>query len=180
MQDADQAAPAPTTDWAPVDVAELAAEAALPAPADATAPPTMHLLVLTCMDARIRPHLMLGLGRGTMHVVRNAGGRVDGGTMRSLLLSTWALGTRQIAIIHHTRCGAAGTDEELSATLSAAGAAGPFPALLGTEDAASALRADVDAVRGNASLPTDIVVTGHVYELETGRLVPLAELEARN
>ncbi len=161
-----------------LDVAALARDAALPAPGELKAPPTMKLVVVTCMDARIRPHALLGLDVGTMHVLRNAAGRVTDDTMRSLLLSTWALGTRQIAVIHHSSCGGAATDDALAAAMTAQGATGPFPPLHGAEDQVAALREDVERIRSDRSLPEGIVVTGHRYDLDTGRLVPLSELEA--
>jgi carbonic anhydrase len=165
--------------WEPVDVAALATAAALPAPGGHKPPPSMRLAVVTCMDARIRPSLLLGLDAGTMHVMRNAGGRVTPDVLRSLLLSTWTLGTRQVAVIHHSGCGTANPDPLLGAALVAAGATGPFPPLLGSDQPAVSLRADVAQLRSDPSLPADLIVTGHRYDLDTGRLVPLAELEAR-
>src|SRR5260370_31790201 len=39
-------------------------------------PPSEHLAVVACMDARLNVYALLGLGDGEAHVIRNAG-RVD-------------------------------------------------------------------------------------------------------
>ena len=38
-------------------------------------PPSAHLAVVACMDARLNVYAILGLGDGEAHVIRNAGGR---------------------------------------------------------------------------------------------------------
>jgi carbonic anhydrase len=40
--------------------------------------PTVPVLVLTCLDHRVDPAIVLGLELGDAPVVRNAGGRVTG------------------------------------------------------------------------------------------------------
>jgi hypothetical protein len=40
-------------------------------------------------------------------VIRNAGGRSTDDAVRSLLISSWLLGTREFLVIHHTDCGMA-------------------------------------------------------------------------
>ena len=45
-----------------------------------------------------------GLEEGDAHVIRNAGGRARD-ALRSLIISQRLLGTREIAVIHHTDCG---------------------------------------------------------------------------
>src|SRR3954452_8365321 len=72
---------------------------------DLPAPPSKKLVVVTCMDARIDVHEVLGLAPGEAHVLRNAGGLVTGDTIRSLALSQRALGTEEVLLMHHTRCG---------------------------------------------------------------------------
>lgn len=37
-------------------------------------PPSKHLVVVTCMDARLNPEEFLGLNIGEAHIIRNAGG----------------------------------------------------------------------------------------------------------
>lgn len=67
--------------------------------------PSLHAAVLTCMDARIVPDEALGFKSGEFHVIRNAGGRANEDSIRSLIISTKLLGTNQWFVIHHTDCG---------------------------------------------------------------------------
>ncbi len=69
-------------------------------------PPRLRLAIVTCMDSRIDPFQIFGLERGDAHVLRNAGGVVTDDVLRSLILSQRFLGTQEVMLIHHTRCGA--------------------------------------------------------------------------
>ncbi|KAJ3986641.1 carbonic anhydrase [Lentinula detonsa] len=71
---------------------------------DLPVPPAKKLLIVTCMDARIDCYKSLGLELGEAHVVRNAGGSARD-AFRSILISQRLLGTREIAVFHHTNCG---------------------------------------------------------------------------
>src|SRR6202162_5213293 len=68
-------------------------------------PPSKHVAVLACMDARLDVYRLLGLKDGEAHVIRNAGGVVTDDEIRSLAISQRLLGTREIILIHHTDCG---------------------------------------------------------------------------
>ena len=72
-----------------------------------SAPPALKIAVVTCMDARLDTHRLLGIAEGDAHVIRNAGGIVSDDVIRSLLISQRLLGTRDIMVIHHTGCGMA-------------------------------------------------------------------------
>ena len=65
-------------------------------------PPSKHLAVVACMDARLNVYALLGLGDGESHVIRNAGGVVTEDEIRSLSISQRLLGTTEIILIHHT------------------------------------------------------------------------------
>lgn len=68
-------------------------------------PPSRHIAVLACMDARLNVYALLGIGDGESHVIRNAGGVVTDDEIRSLAISQRLLGTREVLLIHHTDCG---------------------------------------------------------------------------
>ena len=68
-------------------------------------PPSRHIAVVACMDARLNVYGILGLNEGEAHVIRNAGGVVTDDEIRSLAISQRLLGTREIILIHHTDCG---------------------------------------------------------------------------
>ena len=42
---------------------------------------------------------------GDAHIIRNAGGRVSDDALRSLAVSQLLLGTKEVYVIHHTKCG---------------------------------------------------------------------------
>src|SRR6058998_3720235 len=72
---------------------------------DLPMPPARSVAVLACMDARLHPETFLGLDIGDAHVIRNAGGRASDDAIRSLIISSKLLGTREWFVIHHTNCG---------------------------------------------------------------------------
>ena len=53
-------------------------------------PPSKHVAVVACMDARLDIYRILGLGDGEAHVIRNAGGVVTDDEIRSLAISAGA------------------------------------------------------------------------------------------
>src|SRR6202000_3508660 len=81
-------------------------------------PPSKHVAVLACMDARLDVHSLLGIKEGEAHVIRNAGGVVTDDAIRSLAISQRLLGTEEILLIHHTDCGMLTfTDDEFKAAI---------------------------------------------------------------
>jgi carbonic anhydrase len=141
---------------------------------DRSAPPTRRVAVLACMDARLRPEDALGLSLGEAHVIRNAGGRVTDDAVRSLMLSSAVLGTRRVAVIHHTDCGLLGaTDEVLRDQVTAVtGERVDDVEFLAFDDAERALLDDVRAIEQDARLPF-AEVSGFLYDVDTGLLRPV-------
>ncbi len=162
----------------PFDATAAAREAGMPATGELPTPPAKTLAILTCMDARIVPHELFGLAPGDVHVLRNAGGRVTPDVLRSLLLSTRLLGVDQVVVVHHTKCGGAASSSTLARKLREAGAEGDLPELYGAADQVAALRADLEALRSDELFDPDLRVAGYRYDLDTGEVVPLSELEA--
>lgn len=68
-------------------------------------PPSKHIAIVACMDARLDVYRMLGIKEGEAHVIRNAGCVVTDDVIRSLAISQRLLGTREIILLHHTDCG---------------------------------------------------------------------------
>jgi carbonic anhydrase len=135
-------------------------------------PPSRRLAVLTCMDARLDPAQALGLDEGDAHVVRNAGGRASDDAIRSLVISSHLLGTREFLVIHHTDCGMRNvTNAEIRDRLRREiGIDAGEIDFLPIGDEAEAVRQDVAAIRASPLMPTDIAVRGFVYDVRTGRL----------
>ncbi len=135
-------------------------------------PPAKHLVVLTCMDARLHPARFLGLHMGDAHVVRNAGGRASDDAMRSLIVSSRLLGTREFAVIHHTDCGMLTfTNEDLQGKLLAdTGKDASHIDFLPFSDVEESVRDDVSRIRENPFIPAEVEVSGWIYDVKTGRL----------
>ncbi len=77
-----------------------------------TAAPVTGLAIVACMDARLDVEEALGFRTGDAHIIRNAGGIVTDDVIRSLLVSQHLLGTNEVLVIAHTRCGLIDADEE--------------------------------------------------------------------
>ena len=119
--------------------------------------------IVTCMDARLDAAGFLDEWPTTVHVVRNAGGRVSADALRSLAASC-ALGTERVLVIHHTDCAmAAHSDEEIRKRLPAGAEPVDF---LTIADPTEALAQDVEAVRGSTLLPAATEVRAFVYDLD--------------
>src|ERR1700747_701086 len=80
------------------------------------AAPAAHMLVITCLDHRVAPAIVLGLKLGDAPVIRNAGGRVTKAVIddiaylaflaEQLFADQLAADTLfEVAVIHHTQCG---------------------------------------------------------------------------
>src|SRR5262245_49839215 len=135
-------------------------------------PPNKPIAVLTCIDARLHPAEFLGLEIGDAHVIRNAGGRASDDALRSLIISSQLLGTRELMVIHHTDCGMLTfTNEDAWAKLEAAtGHSATDIDFLPFSDVEQSVRDDVATIRENPFVPSDATVTGWVYDVTTGRL----------
>jgi len=133
-------------------------------------PPARNIAVLTCIDARIDPAKALGLEIGDAHVIRNAGGRATDDAVRSLLISSWLLGTREFLVIHHTDCGMAKFTDEAVAEIIAERCGEDVSELdfLTFRDLDQSVRDDVDRIRSLSQIPADATVSGHVYDVRTG------------
>ena len=139
-------------------------------------PPARHVAVLTCMDARLHPSRFLGLEEGDAHVIRNAGGRASEDAIRSLVISEQLLGTNTIMVIHHTDCGMltfSNSDlrtkikQELHANADSIDFL-PFGNL------EQSVRDDVATLKASPLIPDNIEISGFIYDVESGKLIPVS------
>lgn len=136
--------------------------------------PLRQIAILTCMDSRYTAQGVLGLRLGDSHVIRNAGGRASDDAIRSLVLSSTALGTRWCVVIHHTDCGLLGvTNDELRARVEAATGVRPDIDFLPFDDVVASVREDVAMLRACPYFPPDYEVLGFVYDVTAGLLRPV-------
>lgn len=153
----------------------FAAEAAIPR---LPAAPARGVAILACMDARIDVFRVFGLRSGDAHVIRNAGGRASDDAIRSLIVSSVLLRTRDVVVMHHTDCGMQTfTNEELRSRLAHGGgtdAAEIAIDFLPFTDLDQSVRDDVRRIERSAHLAAEMVVTGCVYDVKSGRLRPVS------
>ncbi len=140
---------------------------------DLPMPPGRQVAIVVCMDARIDPAKALGLEEGDAHVIRNAGGRAED-AIRSLVISQQLLGTKEVAVIHHTDCGMLTFSNEVlrdkcSETLgaSAAEVAGSID-FLPFQDVEQSVRDDLATIRNSPLIPDSYPVRGFVYDVTDG------------
>ncbi|MQA11370.1 MAG: carbonic anhydrase [Pseudonocardiaceae bacterium] len=142
------------------------------APGDRSSPtPSLHVAILTCMDARIRVFEVFGLAHGESHILRNAGGVVTDDVIRSLSLSQRKLGTREVLIVQHTQCGLQTvTEDGFKDELEAATGLRPTWSIEAFRDVSSSVRQSVKRVRQSPFLEHTDTVRGFVYDVSTGGL----------
>src|SRR5215472_162589 len=81
----------------------------------ALGPAAAQVLIVTCLDHRVDPAIVLGLQLGDAPVIRNAGGRVTPAVIEDIAFLAFLAGQLfgdqladalfEVAVIHHTQCG---------------------------------------------------------------------------
>ena len=132
--------------------------------------------IVTCMDSRILPLDMLGLGLGDAKIFRNPGGRVTEQALEALVLGVHLLEVERILVVPHTRCAmASATLAELRERVGeSAGLDATWQPFNVVEDQRAALRDDVAKVRSHPLIPDTTKVGGFLYDVDTGLLDQLA------
>jgi carbonic anhydrase len=134
-------------------------------------PPAKRVAVLACMDARVNPFGLLGLGEGDAHVIRNAGGVVTDDAIRSLAISQRLLGTEEIVLIHHTDCGMLTfKDDDFRRQVEQDTGIKPPWAAEAFDDLEQDVRQSIARIEASPFLPAKDTVRGFVYDVESGRL----------
>ncbi len=133
------------------------------------------LAVVTCMDSRIEPLAILGMGPGDVKILRNAGARVTEDVLRTLVLATYLLGVERVLIMPHTDCKmASGSEAQIHAAIAEQHGVDTRSIEVRTvQDQEGALVTDVVRVRAFPLLPAGIVVAGAVFDVATGLLRPM-------
>lgn len=129
------------------------------------------LAVVTCMDSRISPLHVLGLGAGDAKILRNAGARVTDDVLRTLVLAVHLLEVTRVMVVVHTDCRMAkATDEQVHAELLAGGVDTRSLEFRTTQDQIGDLHRDVQRIRSSPYLPAGLPVLGALYDVATGRV----------
>ena len=149
----------------------------------ALGPPAAQLVVVTCLDHRVDPAIVLGLQLGDAPVIRNAGGRITPAVIDDIAFLTFlaeqlfgdqlADGTLfEVAVIHHTQCGT-GLLADPGFRHQAAEATGLSEAALEASAVADphiTVKADVERLLTSPLLSPKVSVSGHVYDIATGHV----------
>jgi carbonic anhydrase len=139
--------------------------------------PNLRLFVITCLDPRVDPAHVLGLGLGDAIVVRNVGGRVTPevigdvafiGLIAENVLPDGPL--FEVAVIHHTQCGAGALADDGFRHTYAERIGGDESALRehAVLDPAATVAADVARLRSSDAISRRVRTSGHVYDVTTG------------
>ncbi len=153
-------------------------------------PPATDVVVVTCLDHRVEPAIFFGLRLGDAVVIRNAGGRITQAVIDDIAYLAY-LGQRlfgdrgapdslfEVAVVHHTQCGTglladpafrhqvAKTTGLSEAALEASTVADPH----------STVKADVARLLSSPLLSPKVSVSGHVYEVATGRVTTILDAQ---
>jgi carbonic anhydrase len=134
-------------------------------------PPSKHVAVVACMDARLNVYGILGLNDGEAHVIRNAGGVITDDEIRSLTISQRLLGTQEIILIHHTDCGMLTfTDDDFKASIQQDTGIKPEWAAEAFSDLDEDVRQSINRIKASPFIPRKDSVRGFVFDVATGKL----------
>jgi len=141
-------------------------------------PPKPKIAIVTCADPRLSGILrLLALDEPDVDLIRNVGTVIDDDTIRSLVISTRLLGTKEIMIINHDGCGMTTfTDAELEARLRSESTDWPIaPArFYSFTDPVQNTREQMRKTRSHPWISADVPVRGFVFDVGTGLLTEVA------
>ena len=158
-------------------------------PSLAAAMPEVKAIVIGCADMRVDPVHVLGLEPGEAVVMRNIGGRVTQGLLAQMGLLgrigevaggvPGGGGPFHLIVLQHTDCGITRLtgDPALLAQFFQVSEGALEEKAVG--DPRTAVAVDVQALRQVQALPGEWIVSGLVYDVETGKVevvVPPAAL----
>ena len=133
------------------------------------------LAIITCMDSRIDPLRIVGMQPGDAKILRNAGARVTEDVLRTLVLATHLLNVSRVLVMPHTDCRmASGTEDEIHAAIKERSGIDTRGIEIRTvKDQVAALNADLVRIKAFPLLPSELAVTGAIYDVKSGKLNPL-------
>ena len=150
--------------------------------------PTMKTMVIGCVDSRVDPAEVLGLKLGEAVVIRNVGGRIEPATFHNMAIlgavtkaKGGTVGTGwNLVVLHHTDCGIKPCLTHAPHLLAEQFQV-PVEDLdkLAIDDPYKSVVVDVAALKANPKMPGGFIVSGLVYDVDTGRVttvVPPAPL----
>lgn len=145
--------------------------------ADLPVLPKLRMVVLACGDSRVDPAHVLGLELGDAVVIRNNGGRVTPAVVQEIAALAFVVaemdgdepGPFELVIMQHTQCGAERfADPGLRCALKER--IGVDVSSSAITDHEQSLREDVERLRSAPEVPGYIVVSGFIYDVQSGSI----------
>lgn len=137
--------------------------------------PTLRAMIIGCVDPRVDPAHVFGLGPGEAIVIRNVGGRITPATLETMaMLGRIAQGEGglptgfHLVVLHHTHCGITHLDQDPDMLASYFGIGQEELTAKAVSDPHAAVAADVAMLKSIPVLPSNWLVSGLVYDVATG------------
>lgn len=138
--------------------------------------PTLRTMVIGCGDPRVDPAHVLGLALGDVVAIRNIGGRITPATLQMMAMLGMVAQVEGInpgnnfnlVVLHHTDCGITRLEGKAEILAGYFGVGKEQLAAKAVTDPYAAVVVDVEALRANPSIPDGWIVSGLVYDVETG------------
>lgn len=128
--------------------------------------------IVTCMDSRIDPLDMVGLGHGDAKILRSPGGHVTQSILTGIVLAVQLLQVNRVMVVPHTKCAmASGTDDDIRNTIAERkGLDTSWVHFGASPDQLDRLHTDVGMVRHHPLIMDQAEVGGFLYNVDTGEL----------
>jgi carbonic anhydrase len=137
--------------------------------------PTLRTMIIGCVDPRVDPANVFGLGPGEAIVIRNVGGRITPATLETMgMLGRIAQGEGglpagfHLVVLHHTHCGIAHLEGQPDMLASYFGIGQEGLLAKAVTDPHAAVAVDVAMLKSIPALPSNWLVSGLVYDVATG------------
>lgn len=145
--------------------------------------PNLSTLILTCVDARLDPAHFAGLELGDALVLRNVGARVTDAVALEvsilwllMSLASGATPSMELVVIQHTSCGMARfATPEVAAKVTERFGTSEVVDTYAITDPRESVATDIERLRDNDQVPSGLRISGHVYDVATGRLEMVVE-----
>lgn len=157
--------------------------------------PDEKIAILTCMDMRLDPKKFPGLEQSKAYVIRNAGGRANEETIRSLVVAHKFQGAKAIFVIQHTDCGMMNFTNDILCDLleeslqtavygnngwynpikEGGSRAGQYINFQPIRNLEQSVTDDVTYIRNHPLISKKIPIYGYICDVKTGELQPVQQ-----
>ncbi len=141
--------------------------------------PKLKCIVVGCADPRVDPANLFALESGDAVVIRNVGGRITPATLATMAMLRLVAAADpggppgagwHLIVLHHTDCGINRLVEHPGLLADHLGIETSELDLGQIADPRASVAADTASLKANPLLPGELIVSGLVYHVETGRI----------